>query len=1102
MESQLKSKGLIFSEKSIQFAQPSSSSQKQTFGTQNVIRTETMTSSGLKSSSTFMTSNKPSGGDKIVYRTTQKEVLPRLEFISTVPEPQIAICEWKIPEQQEIKVIQKQSKAPTYERRVETTYVTRNEQNPSYVQTKSSNYQNANLKSYNSSSSGNVKILSSNMMVGNYVTSNNSSSVFDKSTKIKTVNLNDFPTVGQEQELPVQSIARKSTTVKTMSIFDLEDVSKKEKKVIEMGKKLQKEKIIISHDGEIKKEDNETTLIIKNMTVDEKDETESVINEETENMEQEDSDLPLEKEIEQEVEAQTGIVINEREGVRESKREVIVDQLMDDMIGKYDTNFTAEEEVIISEYKENLLNNYLDETMNNIEAANDSFFNENNKSYNGKDINMVVSEDLKKKLQEIPTMLKEAEEQGILDQMMKEKEIEMKKNSSEAVEVEVIDEVENVQEKVEEVEEEVKETVQDNAEDIMEEEKFKMIIIKENNEQKENEEDVVNTQTENVKNEEVIIEEIDDKQEEDVDSEFKTEIKQEIIVEEPETIEEVFEQEELQMEKQPEEFKEPAVVEIYKEDQEEGQVEIKFHKRTAPVKTHTHTHDIEITKHEVDEEGYETEVIEHIEIIHNEDKHFEEKLENFEDYIQDAEQAGFFDKLIEEKRKKEQEAKLKVVTKPIEVKNEKPSSKRDMLEYAKNKKNKMAFGEIKNQLLLEANIKPKEKEEVKEKVTNNQPIKQTQVQTKEESDIEFENAFESDDDIKQETQIKTVQPTYTRPKPVPVRVQPASNNGVSRVVTNTKNVSVKRIDLDSFDIRRYNNKDQHSLTQSRLTESGTWGESIRNSRPGGLTAYPQDRTSVGIRTVQSNANIRSNNMETTKQTYQRFENIKQMKPMHVNSTSQIRTSRIGLNNWNSSNSNLKTSKVITKNTVTNHQITPVQEKTTNTRLQTFNNNKYENKSNEYKVSTLSSIIKSNVNQTHKKPTSYNTSSISSTQKKEYSNSRTPTTRTGKKKINLSHYKSKKVNTSSQPLRFTESGRNEQNRTVTTNNVTTNINNNSRVRQGNNFSSVQTTRTVVSKTQGISGERVTSSVRTQGISNLKGSVTRVQGSSGTKRRIKI
>jgi hypothetical protein len=1124
MESQLQSKGLIFSGKKMQMTQPSSTTQQKTFQTQNVIIQGNNKGSGFKSTSTYITNGAPkyvanpsSSSGNVVYQSYETKTNPVIEVSRTIANPnppQIAICEWKIPEVKEVTKIYQEPKAPTYERRVESTYTTQNS-NTVYV-TSLGNEPRSNSNAYQTS--GNVKILSSNVMSGNYVTSNKSSSVFDKKPTIKTINLSDLPTVGQEEEMPVQSLVRKSTIVKTMSIFDLEDVSKKEKKVIQMGKKLQKEKIIISHDGEVKKEENETTLIIKNMEVDEEEEVESLENEETENMEQEDSDLPLEKEIEQEVEAQTGIVLNEKENVRESKREMIVDQLMDDIIGKYDTNFTAEEEVIISEYKENLLNNYLDETMNNVEAANESFFNENNKSYNGKDVNLVVSEDLKKKLQEIPVMLKEAEEQGVLDQMIKEKEIEMKKNETEEVENE--EEVESEKE-----EEETKEVAQEEEKEVDNEDKeeFQMIIIKEDKEEEKKEEEekeeeeVVNAMEEKVEENEpekdvevelveVVVEEGNDKEEKFVDT-VMIEVKEDSILEEPEHSEGAFE-EDIEMETKTEEFKEPAVVEIYKEnleeeeeEEEEPQLEMKMNKRTAPVETHTHA--LEVVTKKVDEEGEEVEVVETIEIIHNEDKHYEHKLEHLEDYIQDADQAGFFDELVEKKRQKEQENKMEKITENIEEKQEKPSSQRNMFKYAKDKQNKFAFGEIKQQLMIEANIKPKEEPE---KVVTRKPDPvpvpvPVPVQKKEESDIEFEDAFGSEDDIKQETTTKTVQSTFTK-QPVPVRVQPTSNNGVSRVVTNTtKNVSVKRINLDSFDIRRYKDKDHHSLTQSRLAESGTWAESIRSSRPGGVTAYPEDRTSMGMRTGQSNVNRigsnigRTNNFETTKQTYQRFENIKQMNPVKVESSSQLKTNRIGLNNWNSSNSNLKTSNVITKNTVTSSQRTPVQKSGTNTRLQTMDN-EYKKSSN-YKVSTLSSIIKSNVNQTQKKPSSYNTSSISSTQKKEYSNTRTPTTRTGqKKKINLSHYRSKKVSSSNQPLRFTESRRNQQREMVTNNATSTNINNNSGVRVGNNLSSTQTSRTIVSRSQGVS------TTRTQNRSNVISNTSRVIGSSGNKRRIKI
>jgi hypothetical protein len=919
-----------------------------------------------------------------------------------------------------------------------------------------------------------------------------------------------------------------------MSIFDLEDVSKKEKKVIQMGKKLQKEKIIISHSGEVKKEENETTLMIKNMKVEDNEDTETVENEETEVMEQEESELPLQKEIEQEVEAQTGIVISEgKDDVRESKREIIVDQFMDDLLGKYDTNFSAEEEVIITEYKEHLLKNYLDETVKNLDETNKSFFEENNKSYNGKDINAIVSEDLKNILKEIPSKLKEAEETGEIEKMIQEKEIQMKKTESEPVQEEISNEVE----------------VQEEPELTETKEEFKMIIIKETNENIEEEVEDVKEEV-IVDNEEKVV--VDEKVE--VVVENKVEVVVDEVVEVPEKVENVEEVEENEVvevvvqeteniekaeenEIQEEEVKTNLVEEntqneanidticqeIVAEQRKDDEVEpikLAFNKRTVE-----------------DEEMDKQEEVILVQVGHedNDDENYEHKLENIEDYIQDADEVGFFDKLVEEKRSKER--RQETVTETVVQRTEKPSSERNMLEYIKNQQNRPQFGQIKNQLMIEANIRPKE--EVR-KVTTHVAHK------KENSDIEFENAFESEEEVRQEVNVRQnnynpvrvqpapvraqpapvrvqpapvkvqpapvraqpapvrVQPAPTRAQPTPVRVQPKINNGVSQVITtsNIKTGSKTDFNLDSFDIRRYDNHELHSLAQSKLSESGTWGESLRSSRPKDVRAVPQDRTSLGKRPLTTNSSRialdtgRTNlkNTESTKQTYQRFESVKEMKKINVDS--QIRKNKFSTANWNSNNSTVKTS--------VSHR-TPTQVKTSNSRLVTMNNNEYKNSKNDQKVSTLSSIIQSNIGQTSKKYTSYQPRSITTSEKKEYSNTRTPTNKLkSKKKINLSHYRSKKVNTVStrnyNVIESQNSGQKTQNETVTSSFGTGIRSNNSGVRvQTTNYSSSYNTKSGVTTSNRIGGQNYQ---RTQ-INQTNGVRTPlVSGSSSTKRRIKI
>ena len=851
-----------------------------------------------------------------------------------------------------------------------------------------------------------------------------SQSLFDKKPQMKIIDIHDLPSVSKlgehlDERLKESNVSsRKSTVYKTMNISDLQTVNKKEKKVIEMGKKLVKEKIIILNDGQVKKEESEVTLMMKKME-EEKEEEEEEKEEEEENEEEEESELKLEKEIKKEMEAQMEKEGNEEEEEEEEVREneekeneeekqkMIVETVFDEYMKKYETNQSMEEEKIISEFKEIVLQNYLDETVDRGNVSK-SFVNEKTGEAES------ITEDLKKKIEEFPQFLKEAQETGKAEEMVKKAQEEKEEREEakrtmcvmppEMMQKEIFEEVVVEAEKPKIVdcgEVEVNAKKEEVHEDEEVDEEFTLTIQRQEKETKVHQVFIPNKRGEGEEEEEEgeVIEIIHGHKNHEESFDHKMEHIDHYI----QDAEEAGFFDKLIQEKREKETKEK----MKNEEMEKEKMTVGFNQnKEKTVKVHKV---LIPNKREDKEEEDEGEVIE---IIHGHEDHeedFDHKMEHIDHYIQDAKDAGFFDKLIQEKREKEAQKTEKMVIAPMKKGPQ-------LVEKAKAKK--FSMNDIKKQLIIDANIKGEKKPE---------PVK-------EESDIDFSDAFESEKEEK-----------APEPSPIP----PVSNL--------SKNI-------DSFDRRRYGNMQDYSLSQSRLktsggnwsstsklretrTEGGVGGREIGRSKGNGenrvissvntrgigganrITSggsrgrvvssknrigsgtgrviskrggvgQEQPKTS-GVRRVQLDNVNRSGTSQPTiragsdsaREIYKRFEKVNEMKPLVLNKGNQQveRKSKIDLNTWTSRNK--------TESQTVGHfsKRTPTQ--TENTQRQ--------NDWKEKKLTTLGSLIKSNIeNQTEKKMQSSYAEGLTSARKEEVSKARTPTTR--KKRINLSHYRSKNM----------------------------------------------------------------------------------------------
>ena len=398
----------------------------------------------------------------------------------------------------------------------------------------------------------------------------------------------------------------------------------------------------------------------------------------------------------------------------------------------------------------------------------------------------------------------------------------------------------------------------------------------------------------------------------------------------------------------------------------------------------------------------------------SEHESYEHKLENLDDYIQEADEAGFFEDLVEENRQKKQAV--------AEEKQAEPERAEESVEsectYVKNQKNQEVMLGIKDKLLMEANLRRKTEEEERlerereereredwqrqlqeskrKEDGQMQLIKEESQQEQNHSDIEFENAFESEQKIQTESK--------------PVEVRPETRGDVTQVVHQpVVSGHVKTGSIDSYDIRRYREVEHYTLSQSRLTESVKREESLRTSRLADSRQHYERKPSIGTRQVESNVsegrpvtqsteqpsyNAQRKTYEGTRDAYERYESVKQMEPVRVDRDFRRGKSIISVSNWASKGKAVKQG----------FQSVGRMDKTVESRAI----RSPMNYSRGDKVSTLSSILKSNVqlNHTEKKSRLYNPDSISSTRKKEMSGVRTP--RTGKKKIRLTDYRPKTI----------------------------------------------------------------------------------------------
>ena len=921
-------------------------------------------------------------------------------------------------------------------------------------------------------------------------------SVFDKKSEVKVINLADIPSGDTEtkptmkilnladlpnmtenrgstslRESQVSSSTQKSSVVKTLNIFDLQELSQKEKKVLKMGKKLKKEKLIISQDGNVKKEDNETTLMLKSMTIleDKKEESEEEVE-----VDQEESELNLEGEIQNEIQANVG--------EEEVEEEEIIEAVFDDYMKNYETNNSMEEMGIINEYKETILKTFLEERNKGdssmISDRNISFTEAQNKSLN---------EDLKKKLEDFPSFLKDAEEKGVLEELIskKKEELEEKRESKKI----------NFVKKPTGEEEVVLDT----------EDPRLMICTTQMEQPKEDIVEIVQqplvTLEATTKPEKpyICIMEVQVPQEETV--EIKEETFEQVTLEarmEPEKpniciMEVQVPQEKIQeIEREPEtentlkvnEKEEKAQVShkliIIKEErgneeeiEEETQgMALAFNKRRSGPQVMSQ----KITVQKNEEPGEEMEETEVVQIQQNQEQSFEHKMENLNEFIQDAKEEGFFDELVAEKRRTElmkfrsetQEEKKRMVLAQEEEGEEEEEVKGTMIQAVnlnreeldvedvaenlgdyvqdaidnglaedlaekrrekqttkafvnpladKTKHNEaFTFKEIKHQMMKDAQIEPE--------VRQPEPVKQKKPVLKPKdkapgSDIEFSDAFNSENEESQ----KKVSTQVTQ-KPVQVS-QPLADR-----------------ELDSFSRKRYGDQKDFNLSRTRLNKSNQVSGRTSRVRLGYSDQRINDRTSVGLRSTQNqttyngyqnrngtsnqNARVAGRTLENgselktsriggqhTKDIYNQFESVKEMKPIHYTNISG--NSKISLSNWKGC-SNLKTSNGTYRSPTQNNTIKTYSSnlagRTQQTRnLQTPDQNSEIRKNTQ--VGTLKSILQSNLNPSHteKKYSSYNPSSLSSGRKDKISHARTPSTRTGKKKINLSNYTSKNLTSS-------------------------------------------------------------------------------------------
>lgn len=859
-----------------------------------------------------------------------------------------------------------------------------------------------------------------------------SSSAFDSAPKTKTININDLVSVNAPASNVQTSIkssvvstrTQESSTSKTINISSLQTLNPKEKKVLNMFKKLIKEKIIISKDGEVKKEDNEATIMLKEMESEEEAAPEESAEATAEIHEDEESEIQLRGEIENEVVAHVQLIEEEKEEQveefeeKEDEKEII-NEMFDDYMQNYETNQTVEETMIINEYKEHVLNNYLDETMNRADVSG-SFFVEKNRSFEASKGN-VISEDLKKKLEEFPTYLKDAEEKGILE--------ELKKKKKEDTEVEMDTGLLQVAKPSE------KARRRSIHEDEHVYERFTLTI-------------------------------------------HKKEAVQVNEVEEAEQVEELQETEQVEQVEEVMEVEQVMEPEQAEEVQEMEEMEEEETMTMGQVKT-THVEAVAPREAEYQSEDEQVEIVELVPQKDEEDD--DDVLENFQDIVQEAREVGHFDDLAQKAKEIRQEA-IK------EVRPELEESKEEVVGFGNmglfQPENKTAvMTDIRDQLLIDANLKHEEKKEV------------------EISDIEFSDAFESErEDVVQ----RNVQPVVQQRTPVvqqrtPVIQQRAPIAQHRAPIVQQRAQVNANVNLDSFSVRRYGNVQDFNLSQSRLKDSNfnlesgsttrvTQKETTRTAAPIQKPTVIHRRTSSRVRLphpdqidsrksleknkFQSSSRIRleaeTQAKQVTRTSIQRDSQGPMKTSQLMGNDSQIRTSgnvehrrmssRIRLADEQIKRSesvnvsmggnlhsrggtenarqiyerfeevkaepsikgnglgiqNRQPRKINMKEWGVSRQSGTVEVKASYrspTQGKSGAGQRLMNGAPQTKIGTLTSLIQSNINRTEKKTNQYKTLPMTNELKAKISSAHTPLSKPRKKKINLSHYKSKKLTTS-------------------------------------------------------------------------------------------
>ena len=820
---------------------------------------------------------------------------------------------------------------------------------------------------------------------------------------------------------------QKSSVVKTLNIFDLKELNQKEKKVLKMGKKLQKEKLIISHDGNVKKEENETTLMMKSMVVNKEEDIESEDGDITEEIDDEDeSELKLEGEIKNEMQAKIEEILTQEEvedyskednnelnneeskleestlkvskleesKLEESKLEEskieeneIVEAVFDDYMKNYETNNSQQEIGIINEYKEMILKNYLDEKSRGdssmISDRNTSFTEVQNKSMN---------KELLKKLEEFPSFLKDAEDKGMIDDLINKKKEE------------IVDKKENVK-----MDFKKKNTV----EEIQTEEKPVIIMC-------EGTQEIEEPIVENVK----LIEKVDEISNDPVPEEEKLEHKLIIVKSEK--------KEELVEENNDDDDNEGLTLSFNKKKQninaqnipnpmKEKIMIIEENNNGLEIVTECNNENEELSKtNQNTMEEFEEKVVNNEITLEKEKLLCSEVAENFNDYVQDAIDNGFADNLGKEK------------------KLENPMADE------RNNNGTFTFEEIKNQMMIEAKIKPEVR--IPEPIIEEKPVHRVSTGIKRkintyqvdrskvyeaeknkiiikekkdniQSDIEFSDAFNSDKEGESQPQTMNNSKIQTNVTINTNTVENLENEGYN----------------DSYSRKRYGDKNDYTLSRTRLRESNNFSDtkneyknnfksSIERSSIGLKSSLHQRNNSSYHRSIPDSRRtsrvVRRNGVEVnynnslrsskiggnyTKDIYNQFETVKEMKPIEIGWNSSTGKSRISLSKWKKNNNNITSNNYLSNQNLKNNNM--------KTSLQVSGIVE------ERKIETLRSILQSNLNGDFKNNNNNNNNNYNNNVSYRSTETRgrmslvktpikgTPLKRNSKKKINLENYKS-------------------------------------------------------------------------------------------------